>query len=159
MIDPHPVAWPAATSVTPGPASTPDRAHVATGPWRLLGPEGMVETRGACAPALRALPVGTAVCLVEDRALARWRLRRLARRAGIVVERELIVLPRVSAPIVVLDDARESVTAFWQRIAAVPPGVARAHALADLAVRAARLLPWRVTGAVAPGRVLIGRRR
>ncbi|GAB3255520.1 hypothetical protein GCM10027425_15640 [Alteromonas gracilis] len=138
------------------PRECPDTAHLVGAPWRLLAAAGTVEARHVRPGALRALPLGTPVCLVEDRLLARARLRRLARRAGIEIERELIVLPTLASAVVVLDDAPEAVAAFWERIAATPPGVARAHGAADLGVRVARRLPWQVTGAVAPGRVLLG---
>ena len=84
------------------------------------------------------------------------RLRSRARRAGIRIDRELIVLPTTASPIVVLDNSEAAVQHFWSSVAAVPPGVTWAGAPASLALLLARRAPWRLTAAVAPGRVMIG---
>jgi hypothetical protein len=128
-------------------------------PWRALCPRGVVELRNPTASTLQRLASGTPVALVCESHLARVRVRRRARRAGIRVVRELVVVPSTSSPIVLLDETRAAVRHFWTSVAAVPPGLTRASAPATLALRLARVLPWRCTGLVAPGRVIVGVRR
>jgi hypothetical protein len=142
-------AWPAVD----------DGRGLAEAPWRALCPRRVLELRDPALGTLQRLPSGTSVALLSDAPLSRRRLRHLARQAGIRVERELIVVPRTSSPIVVLDDTEESVRHFWASVAAVPPGLTWASAPASLALLAARRLPWRWTGALVPGRVLVGSRR
>lgn len=128
-------------------------------PWTLLCPENARQV-GARDPwqALSRLPAGTPVTVVDDRPLSRWRLRRLARRAGICIERELIVLPTCGRPIAVVDDVESAVHQFWCSLATVPPGLTATAIPAAVALRVARSLPWTWTGAMAPGRVIVGRR-
>jgi hypothetical protein len=132
---------------------------LARAPWRALCPTRVLELHNPDLRSLRRLPPGTAVALVTDGPLNRLLLRRRARMAGIRVDRELVVLPSTSAPLVVLDDNAAAVRHFWSGVAAVPPGVTWAHAPASLALTAVRRLPWQVTTAVAPGRVLVGVRQ
>ena len=106
--------------------------------------------------AVRRLPGGTPVALLDSRPASRLRLRRIARKLPITIERELIVLPTPGRPIVVLDDTPDAVRHFWRSVAAVPPGLAAALLPATLLLRAARAMPWTWTGAFAPGRVLLG---
>lgn len=117
----------------------------------------MLEVRRLRVATLRALPPGTPVCLVLDAPGSRWLLRALARRAGVTVDRELIVVPSTRSPLLVLDDAAEPVARLWHGVATVPPGIARGWWAATMALHAARRMPWQWTGAVLPGRVVIGR--
>jgi hypothetical protein len=128
-------------------------------PWLALCPRRALELRDPDQRSLELLPSGTAVALVSDGLLGRWRLRGRARRAGVRVDRELIVVPSTRSPIVVLDDSRAAVGHFWSSVVAVPPGVTWAHAPLTVLLLAARRAPWRWTGAVVPGRVLVGSRR
>lgn len=138
---------------------SPDDQDLRSHPWRVLGPAGMIEVRRPRARTVRRLPAGSTVCLVVDTPGSRRRLRRVASRAGLEIERELLVLPATSSPLVVLDDAAAPVGRLWARVATVPPSVTRGWWAATLALRVARRLPWQWTGAFVPGRVLIGRRR
>ena len=131
---------------------------LADAPWRVFGTDGVVEIHDPRRADLHRLPPGTPVRLVVDRIGARRRLRRATRRAGIVVERELVVVPSTAHPVVLLDDHPDAVRAFWQSVLA-PPGLARAWLPATLAIRVGRRLPWTWTGAVAPGRVVLGRKQ
>ncbi len=140
----------------PGPEHP---ARLSAAPWQVLGPRPMVELRDPSVDVLTRLRSGTSVALVTDRPGGRRRLRRDARRAGVRIDRELIVLPSTRHAQVVLDDDPAAVRHFWTSVAAVPPGVARLAGPAGVVLRVARRLPWRWTGAVAPGRVLIGSRR
>jgi hypothetical protein len=138
-----------------------DRTGAAASPWLTLCPAGTVEidareVRGATAG---QLPADTSVVLLDDRPFSRRRLRRLADRLSVVIERELIVLPTLGRPIVLVDDTEAAVRHFWTAIATVPPGLALTALPATVMLGLARLLPWRWTGAAAPGRATIGRHR
>ncbi|MEP7088463.1 MAG: hypothetical protein ABI776_00040 [Nocardioidaceae bacterium] len=128
-------------------------------PWRALCPRRVLELRDPSPRTLRTLPPGTEVALVSDRPFGSRHLRRRARRAGVVVSRELIVVPTTTSPLVVLDATEEAVGHFWSSVAAVPPGVTWASAPATVALLLARVLPWRWTTALVPGRVLVGTRQ
>ncbi len=144
-----PVSTPAAAEASPQPVA----------PWLVLCPVGTAEVHVQHGwHAVRALPAGTPVVLIDSRPASRGRLRRIARKLPITVERELIVLPTAGHPIVVLDDTRDAVRHFWRSVAAVPPGVATASLPATLLLRVALALPWTWTGAIAPGRLLLGTR-
>ncbi|TDO48920.1 hypothetical protein EV651_12244 [Kribbella sp. VKM Ac-2571] len=128
-------------------------------PWLQLCPPGTVELD------LRFGPVGAAqlspdgpVVLLDQRARSRRRLRRTARELGVVLEREFVVLPTLDRPMVVVDDVEEAIKYFWTAVATVPPGFAFALP-ASACLGLARLAPWRWTGALAPARVVVGRRR
>jgi hypothetical protein len=116
----------------------------------------MVELRRPRTAALRRLDPGTCVCLVEDRPLARRRLRRVVQQTGLSVERELVAVPTTQDPIVLVDDEESAVRHFWSSVATVPPGLARTALPAAAALRLTRLLPWSWTGALVPGRIVIG---
>lgn len=131
---------------------------LSTSPWLVFCPDDVVEMRAPAAGELRRQPAGTPVALVADLPFSRWRLRRLARRAGVTIERELVVLPGTRRVVAIADDTETAVRHLWDNVATVPPGLVLAALPAALALRVARRLPWTVTGALAPGRVLIGRR-
>jgi hypothetical protein len=69
------------------------------------------------------------------------------------------VLPTLVRPMVVIDDTEPAVRHFWSSIATVPPGLVLTAVPASALLGVARHLPWRWTGAAAPGRVVIGRPR
>jgi hypothetical protein len=139
-------------------APTDDRS-LAGAPWRALGSPGTVEVRNPHRRDLQALAPGTAVCLVQDRPLVRRRLRRLCARSGVVVERELVAIPSTKHPIVLVDDQLPAVRDFWESFVTTPPGVTRGWLAITLLIMVGRRLPWTWTGAVAPGRVVLGTRR
>jgi hypothetical protein len=134
-----------------------DGLHLA--PWRALCPRRVLELRDPSAHTLRSLPPGTAVALVTDGPLKRIRVRRRARRCGVRIDRELVVVPTTTSPLVVLNNTEDAVRHFWDAVAAVPPGLTWASAPAGVALRLGRLAPWRWTGTLAPGCVLVGYRR
>jgi hypothetical protein len=158
---------PARVDTLPARRPAPERSPVVVedgrglrrSPWRTLCPRHVLEFRDPDVLLLQRLPPGTSVALVADHWLSRYRLRRRAARAGVSIERELIVVPSTSAPLMVLDDERSAVRHFWTSVAAAPPGVAWAHGPLSVLLLGMRALPWSWTGAVAPGRVLVGRRR
>lgn len=135
----------------------PTGSDLAAAPWLVFGPPGMVEVRRPEGWAVRCLRPGTAVCLVEDRPFARRRLRRVARESRLTVDRELVAVPTSRRPVVLIDDDEDAVRHFWTTVATVPPGLSRTALAAAACLRLVRMLPWSWTGAVAPGRVVIGR--
>ena len=103
--------------------------------------------------------VGEQVVLVDGGRLSPRRLRRVARAAGMVVDRELSVLPSLDEPAFVVEDAGPSMRWFWNAFATVPPGRAGGSLLITLATRAARhrpLLPW--VGHLVAGRLVVAHR-
>lgn len=141
----------------PGPGT-----RVSGLPWSLLAPVGspVIEVRGRRAGAvelLRALPSRTPVLLTDSRPGARRRLRRVARKAGVRVQRECVVLPSLRAGLFVADDVPLTVSWLCRSALTVPPGTTWLAAPVDLAIRALSRLPWWVLGAIAPGRVVSGR--
>jgi hypothetical protein len=105
--------------------------------------DARTQTGDACLRQIAGLPSQAWVSIVDDRPLSRLRLRRLARRCGLVVERELIVLRTLGAAVAVVED--------------VGP-----HAAARVPFSSApllRILPWSWTRWLASDRVLLARRR
>jgi hypothetical protein len=143
------------TSAEPVGLLTPPGA-----PWLLLCPPGAVEIDLSTGPVdVEPLPLGLTVVLRAQRLFSRRRLRKAARELGVVVEREFVVLPSVENAMVVIDDTAEAIRYFWSAVATVPPGLAFTAVPASAVLGLARLLPWRLTGAAVPGRIVIGRRR
>lgn len=129
-------------------------------PWMALCPLGTLEidTRSIDGGIADELKPDLPVVLIDQRPFSRRRLRRLARKLAIDVEREFIVLPTLGRPIVLVDDTEPAVRHFWTAIATVPPGLAFSAVPASALLGLARRLPWSWTGAAAPGRALVGRR-
>jgi hypothetical protein len=128
-------------------------------PWLLLCPPGTVTIDVRTDPVRAELASGELpVVLADQRHFSRRRLRKKARELGVVVEREFVVLPSIERPMVVIDDTAEAIRHFWTAVATVPPGVAVTALPASALLGLVRLLPWRLTGAAAPGRVVVGRR-
>lgn len=118
------------------------------------GPTGRVDD-----VARERLAPGAQVVLVDGRRFSPPRLRRLARRAGLVVDRELAVLPSLDRSSFVVEDAEPSLAWFWDTFATVPPGRCTGSLLLTAALRLARhrmLLRW--VGYLVAGRVVIARR-
>ncbi len=132
-----------------------------TAPWAVLCPRGTVTVPGGrrARSALAALPSGSHVAVVSDRPGSRRSLRHLCEASGVRVDRELVALPSARRPLVLLDDDPLSVGRFWTAVAVIPPAPGWVTAPATVVLAVAARLPWRWTGALAPGRVLIGVRR
>ena len=128
-------------------------------PWLQLCPPETTEIDiRSGLPAADRVSAEHPIVLLDQRPFSRRRLRRVARELGVLVEREFVVLPSVGRPMVIMDDTKEAVRHFWNAVATVPPGLALTALPASALLGLARLAPWRWTGAVAPGRVVIGRR-
>jgi hypothetical protein len=155
-----------------GPAVGDAAADTAAGgtpaSWRhLLVPAGapVVEvprgyrSRRRVAERLAEVAPGARVVLVSGRPAARWGIRRLLRAGGLDVEREYVALPSLRGAVYLAEDARPTIRWLCRAVLTVPPGTARLAVVVDVALRLARrVVPWRAVGAVAPGRVVVGRR-
>lgn len=128
-------------------------------PWALIAPAGAVVEWRPRASRLRNLPRGTTIVLVVGGPLARWRLRRVAGRCAIALDRALIVVPTVSAPLALVDDRESAVRYFWSHLATVPPGLTRWYPVACFALAVARRLPWAWQGSCALGYAAVGVRQ
>lgn len=129
-------------------------------PWSVLCPEGTVIVRVERARAtLPTLAPGTPVALVANRPWSRATLRRLCRGNGVRIDRELVALPSADRPLVLFDDEGPTVARFWGDVAAIPPAPGWVTAPASLVLAVAARVPWQWTGALAPGRVVLGERR
>ncbi|EWT01756.1 hypothetical protein N865_07675 [Intrasporangium oryzae NRRL B-24470] len=118
------------------------------------GPSGRVEDVAG-----DRLAPGDQIVLVDGRRLSPPRLRRLARRAGLVVDRELAVLPSLDRSSFVVEDAAPSLAWCWDTFATVPPGRCTGSLLLTAVLRLARhqmVLRW--VGYLVAGRVVIARR-
>ena len=153
------------TSASSPPAARIDTAHPAdptdeAPPWAALCPEHTVTVPATRASTvLASLAPGTSVALVANRPFSRLLLRRLCRTHGVRIDRELVALPSVDRPLVLFDDTELSVRRFWTGIATIPPAPGWVTAPATLVLSLAVHAPWQWTGAVVPGRVLLGERR
>jgi hypothetical protein len=128
-------------------------------PWLELCPPGTVEHDIGSGPVETSqLPAELPVVLMDQRPFSRRRLRRVARDLGVVLEREFVVLPTIERPMVVIDDVEAAIRHFWTAVATVPPGLAFTAVPASALLALAQRAPWRWTGAITPGRVVIGRR-
>jgi hypothetical protein len=116
-------------------------------------------TRPTSGTAIPDLSPGEQLVFLDGRRLSARRLRQLARDAGLVVDRELVVLPGLSAPAFVVEDAVESMGWFWNAFATVPPGRSRGALLITATTRLGRhrpLVGW--VGRLVPGRMVIAHR-
>jgi hypothetical protein len=133
--------------------------------WRVLAPaaERSFELpRGGVRGVARAigdLPPGTEVVVRAPGFGARGRVRRCARRAGIVVRRECLAFPAVAAPAFLVEDSSSSVGYFFDTVAAVPPGIATLEPVANAGLTVLRnMCRSRLLRSFLPGRILVGAR-
>jgi hypothetical protein len=134
--------------------------------WRIIGPAGATEirlpasrrARRESARQLRELPLGTDVVLVATTRGGGRRCRALAAGAGIALERTYLAFPSAEAPAYLVEDEPAPVRVFLKTILVVPPRsrwsfpmLAAVHILRSLGM-------WRLVQALAPGRLLVGRR-
>lgn len=117
------------------------------------------RTRPTSGTALPALSTGERLVLLDGRRLGARRLRRLAVDAGLVVDRELVVLPGLDQGAFVVEDAPESLAWFWNAFATVPPGRTRGSLLITVATVLGRhrIVLDRV-GRLVAGRMIIAHR-
>jgi len=134
--------------------------------WRVVSPPGAVaievhRSRAQRERALshaRALPATTPVTLVTAAPGAARRGRRFAAQAGIAAERHYLAFPSAVAPGLLVEDVRPAIRAFAQSVLMVPPRAPLATAVGAVVGVVRVVRPWRVIRALAPGRVIVGRR-
>ncbi|MBO0846741.1 MAG: hypothetical protein J2P22_15145 [Nocardioides sp.] len=136
---------------------SPDPA-TSSAPWLVLCPPDCLVLRDPAPRQLRRVARGEPVVLVTDRVFGRRQLRRTARRSGLTVERELLVLPGTRHALVTVDEDPVAHRQLWERVAAVPPGLTWAWLPAHAALAVVRRVPWSWTGSAVGGHVLIGTR-
>jgi hypothetical protein len=135
--------------------------------WRLLAPVDavIIEVRSGwpwpgarrAAARLRALTPGTPVVLLDHRPGGRLRARRMAATGLMIMDHQYVALPSLRTAIVLAEDTRDALRWAFTSLVATPPGVTRAHAPVDAAVRFLRHHPG-LAGWLAAGRVMVGRR-
>jgi hypothetical protein len=107
---------------------------------------------------LGGVAAGTPVALLASGPGAIGRCRRFAARAGVAVDRAYLAFPSATAPAYLVEDAACTVRVFTKTML-VAPLSARFATPMMLAVAVLRWLsPWRLLRALAPGRVVVGRR-
>src|SRR5690242_6193550 len=90
---------PGGSTTTESAIARTARASAPSAPWLALCPPATV-LRDPTPYRARGGEPGSQVVLASDRPFGRRRLRRTARLAGLVVERELLVLPGTRQPLV-----------------------------------------------------------
>src|SRR4029077_17977178 len=96
---PHrPTTTPCPAIVQPAPAGLP------SAPWLAICPTGARVLRDPSPARVRRDALDDRVVLVSDRMFGRRRLRRTARLGGLVIERELLVLPGTRRALVTVDE-------------------------------------------------------
>jgi hypothetical protein len=109
---------------------------------------------------IRALAAGTPIVLCASAPAAIARCRAFASKAGVELEREYLAFPSAAAPGYLVEDAPAPVRVFVQTVLVTPPRTRTALSTpigVGLSVLRA-LNPWRLIRAIAPGRVVVGRR-
>lgn len=135
--------------------------------WRVVGPPGAIRidlgrSRSSRRAALRTvmnLPRGAAVVLCAPAPGSARRCRAFAAHAGLELEREYLAFPSASAPAYLVEAAPPAVRVFAQTVLVAPPGVRFSGPAAAALALVRALDPWRLLRALAPGRVVLGRRR
>jgi lipopolysaccharide/colanic/teichoic acid biosynthesis glycosyltransferase len=135
-------------------------------PWRMLTSPAATQLDLSVSSAVRrrlqehvrALPAGTGVVLSCTAIGSRWRCRRFARDAGIVVLREYLAIPSTAPPTWYVEETPLALRYFFTQVAVLPGGGAAVSALLAAAKKAARLVfPAGLIGALAPTRIVVGR--
>jgi hypothetical protein len=135
--------------------------------WLVVSPSGAVRVdlgrsaakRQAPSRAVRDLPAGTPVVLCASAPGAIGRCRTFASEAGIQLEREYLAFPSAGAPAYLVEDAPASVGVFVKTVLVTPPGAPFSTSI-EACLSVLRVLsPWRLIRVMAPGRIVVGRRR
>jgi len=114
--------------------------------------------RRASEQRLSELPIGSSVVLVATAPRAGRHCKAVAGRARVAVERSYLAFPSAEAPAYLVEDEAASIRVFLKNILVAPPR----HKLSLPMLAAVRILRSlgtpRTVRALAPGRVVIGRR-
>jgi hypothetical protein len=131
--------------------------------WRVVAPPGAVRVglarrRGARSD-VSGLPAGTPVVLVAGAPGALRRCRAFAAAANVAVEQQYLAFPSAQTPAYLVEDHPASLGLFVKTILAAPPGGVLVWPLAAGVAVLRAFHPWRLLRALAPGRVVVGRRQ
>jgi hypothetical protein len=135
--------------------------------WLAVSPPGAVAVdlgrsrtrRHARTQEVRALPAGTPVVLFASAPGAIRRCKAFATASGIALQDAYLAFPSAQAPAYLVEDDPAPLRLFVKTILAAPPrrGLASPLAAGLAVIRAFH--PWRLLRSIAPGRVVVGRRR
>jgi hypothetical protein len=134
------------------------------GGWSVVLPEdslvvGMPRGPGAARRLRRALGQlgpGAPVAVISRMPIGSRRMTRLAARGGLVVQRQLVALPRLGGACYLVEDDAAALRWLLSSVLTVPPGVNRAAMLQQLAIRLARdVLPVQTMSWLLPHRVVL----
>ncbi len=134
--------------------------------WRSVADGGAVYVelprsrarRGVSLTAVRELEAGTPVVLSASAPGAAGRCRAFASAAGISLERGYLAFPSASTPAYLVEDAPAPVLRFVTNVLVAPPRTRFALPLEIGLALLRSLKSWRLVRALAPGRVVVGRR-
>lgn len=135
--------------------------------WVAVSPPGALRVdlrrSGAQGNALtqriRHLPSGSAVALFASAPGAIRRCRRFAAAADVELEGEYLAFPSATTPAYLVEDDPAPVRLFVETVLVAPPRAAFAKPFAAALWLLRAFGPWRLIRALAPGRVVVGRRR
>jgi hypothetical protein len=135
--------------------------------WLVVGPAGAVAVdlsrsateRRVDPRSIRELPPATPVVLRASAPGAIRRCRRFAAEAGIELEREYLAFPSVRSPAYLVEDTPATIDVFVQTALVTPPRTPFATPIEACVGLVRALSPWRLIRRIAPGRVVVGRRR
>jgi hypothetical protein len=133
--------------------------------WLVLAPPGAVrvdlDRRGASGnaiPLVASLATGGRVVIAASGPRAARRCREFAAAAELEVERSYLAFPSARAPAYIVEDDPAPLRLFLQTILAAPPGRRFSKPLAAVVALVRALSPSRAVRALAPGRIVLGRR-
>jgi hypothetical protein len=135
--------------------------------WRVASPPEAVDVavprsaarRRRLAREIRELPAGVPVVLLASAPGARRRSKAFSSRAGIEREREYLAFPSAAAPGFLVEDSQPSVRTFLNGFLVAPPRARHARMI-DFGLGFVRAVKaWRLVSALAPGRIVVGRRQ
>jgi hypothetical protein len=134
------------------------------GGWAVVLPEdsvvvGMPRGPGAArrlSRTLRPLDPGAPVAVISRMPIGARRITRVGARSGLIVQRQLVALPRLGGTCYLVEDDATAIRWLLSSVLTVPPGVNRAAVLQQLAVRLVRdVLPVRAVSWMLPHRVVL----
>lgn len=135
------------------------------GGWAVVLPEdsavlGMPRGPGAARRlrrALQPLVAGSPVAVISRMPIGAGRVARVAARSGLVVQRQLVALPRLGGTCYLVEDDPAAVRWLLSSVLTLPPGVNRAAVLQQLVIRLVRdFMPARAVSRALPHRVVLG---
>ena len=135
--------------------------------WLVVSPTGALRVdldrssakREGLKRRIRELPPGSPVVLVASAPGAIRRCRRFAAATNVNLESEYLAFPSASAPAYLVEDDPAPLRLFVKTILVAPPRSSFAKLLAAGLGLLRALRPLLLIRAIAPGRVVVGRRR